>query len=265
MKIGIFDSGLGGLVITKAFINALPEYDYIYYGDTANLPYGDKTSGQILAYSLEAMKFLISKKCALIIIACNTATAVALRYIQQRFIPEYAPDVKVLGVVIPTVEVAAAQAHDRVGVVATAATVRSHIYKEELHKINPDLEIEEVAAPKLVPAIENNDFQLAAKLVKEYADRFRNVNSLILGCTHYPLVKEFFRRELPQVAVVSQDELMGAKLADYLDRHLEIDLTLSREAECEILVSELNPHYRKVAAALFPDLPVYEKEKNNGG
>ena len=109
MKIGIFDSGLGGLVITKAFINALPEYDYIYYGDTANLPYGDKTSGQILAYTLEAMKFLISKKCALIIIACNTATAVALRYIQQRFIPEYAPDVKVLGVVIPTVEVAAAQ------------------------------------------------------------------------------------------------------------------------------------------------------------
>lgn len=179
MKIGIFDSGLGGLVITKAFINALPEYDYIYYGDTANLPYGDKTSGQILAYTLEAMKFLISKKCALIIIACNTATAVALRYIQQRFIPEYAPDVKVLGVVIPTVEVAAAQAHDRVGVVATAATVRSHIYKEELHKINPDLEIEEVAAPKLVPAIENNDFQLAAKLVKKYADRFRNVNSLI--------------------------------------------------------------------------------------
>ena len=106
MRIGVFDSGLGGLVITKSFIETLPEYDYVYYGDTANLPYGEKSSAQILSYTIDAVKFLISQKCGLIIIACNTATSIALRYIQQRFIPEFAPDIKVLGVVIPTVETA---------------------------------------------------------------------------------------------------------------------------------------------------------------
>ena len=127
MKIGVFDSGLGGLVITKSFIDSLPEYDYLYYGDSAHLPYGDKTSGRILGYTLEAMRYMISRGCKIIIIACNTATSICLRYIQQRFIPEFAPDVKVLGVVIPTVEVAVENLSRTVGVVATNATVRSHI------------------------------------------------------------------------------------------------------------------------------------------
>ena len=148
MKIGVFDSGLGGLVVTKAFINALPEYDYVYYGDTEHLPYGEKTSGQILSYTIEAIKFLISQNCGLIIIACNTATSIALRYLQQRFIPSFAPDVKVLGVVIPTVEEALLDNAQKVGVVATNATVRSHIYEQELHKIKPDLEVREIAAPE---------------------------------------------------------------------------------------------------------------------
>ena len=124
MKIGVFDSGLGGLVITRSFINTLPEYDYVYYGDTKHLPYGEKTSGRILNYTLEAVKFLIAQDCALIIIACNTATSIALRYIQQRFIPVYAPSVKVLGVVIPTVEKALETHAAGVGVIATNATVR---------------------------------------------------------------------------------------------------------------------------------------------
>ncbi len=260
MKIGIFDSGLGGLVITKAFIKAMPEYDYVYYGDTQNLPYGEKTSGQILAYTLEAIKFLVSQKCGLIIIACNTATSIALRYLQQRFMPEYAPDVKVLGVVIPTVEEAVLTAASKVGVIATSATVRSQIYQTELHKIKPELAVEEIAAPKLVPAIENNDFAQAEKLCSEYVAAFHDIDSLILGCTHYPLVKDFFRRALPaHVRVVSQDELMGAKLQDYLCRHIEIDITLSRNADYKFMVSNLNPHYQKVAALLFPDIPICER------
>lgn len=141
MKIGVFDSGLGGLVITKAFIEALPEYDYVYYGDTARLPYGEKTSGQILSYTIEAIKFLIAQNCGLIIIACNTATSIALRYLQQRFIPSFAPDIKVLGVVIPTVEEALLDNASKVGVLATNATVRSHIYREELHKLKPELDV----------------------------------------------------------------------------------------------------------------------------
>ena len=259
MKIGVFDSGLGGLVVTKAFINALPEYDYVYYGDTENLPYGEKTSGQILSYTIEAIKFLISQNCGLIIIACNTATSIALRYLQQRFIPSFAPDVKVLGVVIPTVEEALLDNAQKVGVVATNATVRSHIYEQELHKIKPDLEVREIAAPELVPFIEADNFVEAKKSAIEYAKKFEDVDSLILGCTHYPLLKEYFREALPKVRIISQDELMGAKLADYLRRHIEIDICLSRNRDYKFLVSNWKEHYQKVAAMLFPGIPVREK------
>ena len=259
MKIGVFDSGLGGLVVTKAFINALPEYDYVYYGDTEHLPYGEKTSGQILSYTIETIKFLISQNCGLIIIACNTATSIALRYLQQRFIPSFAPDVKVLGVVIPTVEEALLDNAQKVGVVATNATVRSHIYEQELHKIKPDLEVREIAAPELVPFIEADNFVEAKKSAIEYAKKFEDVDSLILGCTHYPLLKEYFREALPKVRIISQDELMGAKLADYLRRHIEIDICLSRNRDYKFLVSNWNEHYQKVAAMLFPGIPVREK------
>lgn len=262
MKIGVFDSGLGGLVVTKAFIEAMPEYDYVYYGDTAHLPYGEKTSGQILSYTIEAIKFLINQNCGLIIIACNTATSIALRYLQQRFIPEFASDVKVLGVVIPTVEEALLDNAGKVGVVATNATVRSHIYKQELMKIRPNLDVLEVAAPELVTAIEANDFATAKRFVKQYAKQFENVDSLILGCTHYPLLKQYFREYLPNVRIISQDELMGAKLADYLQRHIEIDICLSRNKDYRFLVSNWNEHYQKVAATLFADIPVEEVAKN---
>lgn len=256
MKIGVFDSGLGGLVITKAFINAMPEYDYFYYGDSAHLPYGDKTSGRILNYTLDAMRYMIANDCKIIIIACNTATSIALRYVQQRFIPSYAPDVKVLGVVIPTVEVAVENDSHSVGVIATSATIRSHIYRAELHKIVPDLNIEEIAAPELVPAIENNDFATAQEFVREYSRSFIACDSLILGCTHYPLLKNMFREALPKVRIVSQDELMSAKLKDYLLRHPEIENCLGRKSERCFKVSALNTHSQKVAANLFPDIPL---------
>lgn len=260
MKIGVFDSGLGGLVITRAFVEALPEYDYVYYGDTARLPYGEKTSGQILSYTIEAVKFLIAQNCGLIIIACNTATSIALRYLQQRFIPSFSPDTKVLGVVIPTVEEAAAGNAARVGVLATNATVRSHIYQTELQKINPTVEVFETAAPALVPAIEANDFAAAEKAAAEYVRAFDNIDSLILGCTHYPLLKTTFRRLVSEkTRVVSQDELMGAKLRNYLERHIEIDITLSRGGSLKAIVSRLNDHYNEVAGRLFPGIVLEEK------
>ncbi len=259
MKIGVFDSGLGGLVITKAFVEVMPEYDYVYYGDTVHLPYGEKNSEQILSYTLSAIKFLIRQNCGLIIIACNTATSIALRYLQQKFLPSFAPDVKVLGVVIPTVEDALLDNAARVGVLATEATVSSQIYRQEIHKLKPDLEVFEVAAPKLVPAIEAADFAGAEIAVKEYITRFDHINSLILGCTHYPLLKTMFRRFLPEnVRVVSQDELMGTKLKDYLNRHIEIDICLSRSSELKIMVSRLNEHYRQIAATIFPNINIEE-------
>ena len=259
MKIGVFDSGLGGLVITKALRETLPEYDYIYYGDTQNLPYGEKNSAEILSYTIEAIKFLIAQKCSLIIIACNTATAIALRYLQQKFVPSFSPDTKILGVVIPTVEEALLGNAQRVGVLATNATVRAHIYEAELHKIKPSLEVFEVAAPKLVPLIEQNNITEAEQAATQYAAQFENIDSLILGCTHYPLLKKALRRFLPErVHIVSQDELMGQKLQDYLKRHIEIDICLSREAQLKIYVSKLNDDYRKVAETLFPKATVEE-------
>ncbi|MBR3675558.1 MAG: glutamate racemase [Alphaproteobacteria bacterium] len=256
MKIGVFDSGLGGLVITKALIEALPQYDYLYYGDSAHLPYGDKTSGTILNYTLQAMKYMIARDCKLIIIACNTATAITLRYIQQRFIPSYAPDIKVLGVVIPTVETAILENKTQIGVIATNATVRSKIYTTELLKLNAACKVTEIAAPELVPAIESNDFAAAADIAHRYSEQFRNCQSLILGCTHYPLVKEYFRRELPNVSIISQDELMGAKLADYLRRHPEIENALSTTGKYEFIVSRTDKHSTQVAEVLFPEIQI---------
>ncbi len=259
MKIGIFDSGLGGLVITKSLKEIMPEYDYIYYGDTQNLPYGDKDSAQILQYTIEAVKFLISQKCGLIIIACNTATAISLRYLQQKFIPSYAPDVKVLGVVIPTVEEALQNRIKHVGVLATEATVKSHIYKEELQKINSQLEVTEIAAPDLVPAIENNDFAKASKDIISYFAQFNNIDSIILGCTHYPLLKTILRQNISEkIQVVSQDELIGNKLRQYLQKHIDIDICLSRNSELKVLVSNINEHYKKVANRLFPSIVIEE-------
>lgn len=260
MKIGIFDSGLGGLVITRSFIRLLPQYDYFYYGDSAHLPYGDKTSGQILAYTLESLKYMIANDCRLIIIACNTATSVCLRYIQQRFIPEYAPAVKVLGVVIPTVETALVDGAKKIGVAATSATVRSHIYQTELRKIVSDLAVTEVAVPDLVPSIENNDFFAASAAVRRAAVSFADCDSLILGCTHYPLVKDFFAAELPQTKIVSQDELMGEKLRDYLQRHPEIVADLCTGGQRQFVVSRLNRHAEQVAELLLPDICLQERK-----
>ena len=259
MKRGVFDSGLGGLVITKALKEALPEYDYIYYGDTVHLPYGEKKPEQILSYTIEAIKFLISQKCGLIIIACNTATSIALRYLQQKFIPSYSPDTKVLGVVIPTVEEACLNGAKNIGVLATNATINSHIYREELHKLCSNLKVIEIASPDLVPLIESNNFDKAKKAVSEYALRFNNIDSLILGCTHYPLLKKYLRNTLPEnISVISQDEIIGSKLADYLKRHIEIDICLSRNSELKVLVSQMNPHYAEVANILFPDINIEE-------
>lgn len=256
MKIGIFDSGLGGLVIAKALIKNLPQYDYLYYGDTLHLPYGDEKSKTILSYTLSAVKYLIAHDCKLIILACNTATSITLHYIQSCFIPQYAPDVKVLGVIIPTVEKAVEKNKIKIGIIATSATIKTHIYEKELLKLNPTCEITEIAAPELVPAIEHNDFYKAAEFVTHYGNHFKGCQSLILGCTHYPLLKSYFRQVLPDVSIISQDELISDKLSNYLYRHSEIEKLLSKNAKYEFKVTRLNNHFLKVANMLFPGIIV---------
>jgi glutamate racemase len=169
MKIGIFDSGLGGLVIAKSILKRLPKYDYIYLGDTKNLPYGEKTPTQIYRYTKNAVDFMFKQNCQLVIVACNTSSALALRRLQQKYLPKNYPNRRILGVVVPTLEVAYNKhRRKKIGVIGTSATINSHIYKKELSKIDKKAKIFELATPKLVPLIEKNSLQNAAKTLKLY-------------------------------------------------------------------------------------------------
>jgi len=232
----------------------LPQYDFVYYGDTANLPYGDKTGSQICNLTVAAMKFLIQKDCGLIIIACNTACSASLRYIQQVFIPEYSPSTKVLGVVIPTVEEAVAAKALNVGVIATEATVRSGIYATEINKIDPHVRVIENAAPKLVPLIEANRLDQAAKAAEGYLRDLQGIDTLILGCTHYPIIKSAIREIVGKsVRVISQDEIIAEKTRDYLRRHHEIEARLGKSGLREFYVSRMNKGFAAVAKLFAKD------------
>lgn len=254
MKIGVFDSGLGGVVIAKALIEALPDYDYVYLGDTQHLPYGEKTSGQVLNYTLRAIKYLIHQECGLIIIACNTATAVSLRYLQKRFCPLESPTTKVLGVIIPTLEEALQSAPDKIAVIATKATIRSDIYKTELQKLLPHTPIFSLATPELVPAIEQADFHQADQVIQKYAPLLKNYPTLILGCTHYPIIKDLIQKHLPHTHLIAQNDFMGEKLKTYLARHPEIETHLSRHKTRRFCLTQDSSRYTQVAHQIDPCL-----------
>ncbi|MEK7617748.1 MAG: glutamate racemase [Patescibacteria group bacterium] len=265
MKIGIFDSGLGGLVIARAIVKKLPKYDYIYLGDTKNLPYGQKSPVQIYRFTLKAVDFLFKQKCQIIIIACNTASALALRKIQQQYLPTHYPNRRVLGVIIPTLESIwqppidirspiRTNRRSKVGVIGTTATIKSHIYKKELTKINGQARIIELVAPDLVPLIEQNSLQKARKTVKLYLRPFkkRGIEALILGCTHYPILKKTFGQAMGRkVTVISQDEIMPGKLVNYLKRHKELASKLSKNSKKEFWVTSRNSKFDKVAKRMF--------------
>jgi len=261
-KIGIFDSGLGGLVIARAVFSKLPAYDYVYLGDTKRVPYGNRTSIQVYKYTSAAVKYLFERDCRLVILACNTASALALRKIQQEFLPKYYPDRRVLGVVVPTLESIFSHLPlgegnkklTKIGVIGTTATIRSHIYKKELMKINPKAKIFEQAAPALVPLIEQNSLQKAEKTLKLYLTPLlkHNIEALVLGCTHYPILEKPIKKFVgPKVKVVSQTDFLPGKLSDYLNRHPEIQNKLSRRGKKEFLVTSFNKNFDDVAKRLF--------------
>jgi glutamate racemase len=255
MKIGVFDSGLGGLLILRSLARRLPEYDYVYLGDTQRVPYGNRSPQIIAQFLEEAVDFLFKKDCALIVVACNTASSEALRYIQQQYLPKHYPDRRVLGVIIPSVEVALENGRGslgRLGVLATAGTVRSETYVAEAQKLNPQVKVYQSAAPLLVPLIENDGTRWAEPILRSYLDPLakKKVQKIILGCTHYPALKCEIRR-LAGVPVVSQDEILPAKLKDYLRRHPEIDSRLSKQRGRELLVTDLTPAYEKLARRWF--------------
>ena len=253
MRIGIFDSGLGGLIITKAIISKLPRYNYTYLGDTKRVPYGNRSQKEILKFTKLALTHLFVEDCKLVIIACNTSSAKALRKIQQEFLPKYFPDRKVLGVIVPTLEAINGKAK-RVGVIATKSTALSHAYKKEIAKITKSIQVFEQAAPQLVPYIENNTLDLAGPALDRYLKPLmdKNIDSLILGCTHYPILKKQIQKKLgPKVQIYSQEEIIPGKLQSYLKKHREIDKVLSKNSSRLFQVTALNKNYKEVSKNLF--------------
>ncbi|MFA5270477.1 MAG: glutamate racemase [Patescibacteria group bacterium] len=251
MKIGVFDSGLGGLILLKAIVKKLPQYDYVYLGDTQRVPYGNRSQAAIYEFTRQAVDFLFKKNCQLIILACNTASAMALRKIQREYLPKHYPGRRVLGVIIPTAE-AAAKFH-KVGILATPSTVNSGTFTAELKKINKKMRIWEQAAALLVPLVEDGSLKWVEPILAEYLNPLliQDVEAIILGCTHYPLLKRLVRRLAPKVKIISQDEVIPAKLADYLRRHPEVAGRLTRGGKRELYVTDLTKNIQTKAKSWF--------------
>ncbi len=233
--IGVFDSGFGGLTILRAFLDTLPEYDYVYLGDSARTPYGNKSLKVVYEYTRQAVEYLFQQGAQLIILACNTASAKALRRIQQEWLPEHYPDRRVLGVVIPLAEAAVdITRYGRIGVVGTRATIESQVFDQELHKLNPNLMIWGRACPLLVPLVEEDWIGKPETnmILKKYLRplKTKKVDTLILGCTHYPFLKKDITRIMGKNChVLDAPGIVAEKLADYLKRHPEIDQRLARK------------------------------------
>ena len=282
-KIGVFDSGYGGLTILKEIRKELPQYDYLYLGDNGRAPYGTRSFEVIYRYTLQAVKYLFEQDCALVILACNTASAKALRTIQQRDLPEInlqrqttndKRPVNVLGVIRPTVEaVPAITKTGHVGILATPATVSSESYVLELEKIAPNLAITQQACPMWVPLIEAGEQDsegakyFIGKYLRELLAKDPQIDTLVLGCTHYPLMKTQIDKwlafhheieesvfpepvETPRVKIIAQGELEAKSLADYLQRHPEYREQLSQGGTCTYLTTENADRFAQ-SASLF--------------
>lgn len=234
--IGVFDSGYGGLTVLKEIVNKLPQYDYLYLGDNARAPYGNRSFDTVYHYTLQCVEWFFEQGCSLVILACNTASAKALRTIQQNDLPKIALGKRVLGVIRPTAEVIGLFSETmNVGVLATNGTVISHSYPMEIAKFYPQLKVYQEACPMWVPLIESNEYTShgADFFVKKYLhDIFEKgpaIDVILLACTHYPLLKDKIVEYLPVgVTLVSQGEIVAQSLADYLQRHPEIESQCSK-------------------------------------
>lgn len=228
--IGVFDSGLGGLTVLKYFLRDLPDYNYIYLGDNARLPYGEKSQETIYEYTREAVDFLFAAGCNLVIIACNTASSQALRRLQHEYLPTAYPNRRILGVIRPLAEAIANNPKIKsVGVIGTKATIKSNAYKLELEKLKPELKIEQQATPLLVPLIEEGwAHKPETKMIlKKYLRplKAKQIDALILGCTHYPFLHQEIAAIMGRRIFVPQPgEIIAKSLADYLARHEELGL-----------------------------------------
>ena len=261
--IGIFDSGYGGLTILHGIRQLLPEYDYLYLGDNARAPYGPRSFDVVYEFTRQAVVKLFEMGCHLVILGCNTASAKALRTIQQNDLPQIDPDRRVLGVIRPTAEVIGSLTESRhVGIFATEGTIKSESYNLDIQKLHPDIKVTGVACPFWVPLVEYNeaDSPGADYFVKKRIDQIMRedpeIDSIILGCTHYPLLMPKILKYLPAgVRVVPQGEYVAESLKDYLERHPQMQQHCSKGASVHYLTTE-NPEKFKEQAQIFLHEPV---------
>jgi glutamate racemase len=254
--IGVFDSGYGGLTILEEFRRKLPQYDYLYLGDNARTPYGSRSFELVNQFTLEAVRYLFGQGCRLIILACNTASAKALRNIQQQYLPSLEYNCRVLGVLRPTVEALGSLTKSgHVGLVGTQGTVQSGSYPIEIQKLFPDIHLESEACPMWVPLVENGEHESpgASYFVKQHLDRLFQrdplIDTLILGCTHYPLLINQIRKHSPLgLQIVVQGKLVAESLSDYLQLHPEIEELCSKGGSCRYLTTEAEEKFEEMAS-----------------
>ena len=256
--IGIFDNGYGGLTILNGIRQLLPQYDYLYLGDNARAPYGPRSFDVVYEFTRQAVVKLFEMGCHLIILGCNTASAKALRTIQQHDLPQIDPERRVLGVIRPTAEVIGSLTTTRhVGVLATEGTIKSESYNLEIHKLHPDIHVTGVACPFWVPLVEYNEADspgadyFVKKRIDQIMDLDPQIDALILGCTHYPLLMPKIKKYLPAgVRVISQGEYVAKSLQDYLERHPQVEQRCAKHGEAHYLTTE-NPEKFKEQAQIF--------------
>jgi len=255
--IGVFDSGFGGLEVLKHIVKKLPQYDFIYLGDTARTPYGSRSQEVIFNFTQQAVEFLFTNGCLLVILACNTASSEALRKIQQDYLIKQYPNNKVLGVIIPAVEQAIfLTKNNRVGVIATEGTVNSLAFAKELKKRNPQVKVWQKACPLLVPIVEagEHNSEIAKVVLQKYLKPLldKKIDTLILGCTHYGILEKQIKKIVGQnIAVVSEGKVVAQKLEDYLNRHTEVERRLSKKSQQVFLTTDLTNKFQKLGSQFF--------------
>ena len=254
--IGVFDSGYGGLTILSKIREILPEYDYIYLGDNARAPYGTRSFEVVYAFTLQAVTRLFEMGCHLVILACNTASAKALRSIQINDLPHLDSVRRVLGVIRPTVECIGNITRSRhVGVLATSGTIKSESYPLEIRKLFPDIKVSGEACPLWVSLVENNEAlgdgtdYFIRKYINELLAKDREIDTAILGCTHYPILLPKIQQYMPAgITIVSQGQLVADSLKDYLHRHPEIDIKCTRGGKCTYYTTEAEEKFIESAS-----------------
>lgn len=257
--IGVFDSGYGGLTILDKIREVLPEYDYIYLGDNARAPYGTRSFEVVYEFTRQAVNKLFDMGCHLVILACNTASAKALRSIQMNDLPGINPARRVLGVIRPTVEcVGEISKNQHIGVLATAGTIKSESYPLEIHKLFPEIQVSGTACPMWVSLVENNESQDegADYFIRKYIDQLLSkdpqIDTVILGCTHFPILLPKIRQYIPEhVSVIAQGEYVAESLKDYLKRHPEMDAKCTKNGNCQFYTTEAEEKFSESASTFL--------------